>query len=125
MNSIKSFKKKGVKMKNITRKKCLEDTGYTPEQISNIARTHPALDRINVEMGENKNATHEAKVRWVYAGLKHQRQKMLGLDKNQTKLEVKFEKASDLTHNCTGSSACFGCERERRNAYANGGNYYG
>jgi hypothetical protein len=112
MNSIKSFKKKGVKMKNITRKKCLEDTGYTPEQISDIARTHPALDRINVRVcGENKNATHEAKVKWVYAGLKHQRTKMMNKGKRPN-------------HNCTGRRACFGCERERRNAYKNGANYY-
>ena len=28
------------------------------------------------------------------------------------------------THNCTGSKSCLGCERDRRNAYASGGNYY-
>ena len=99
-----------------TRKECEIETGYSPEAISEMASTHSRWNR------EQKNWTHDQKVEWVYEGMKSQRQKMLG--KNQTKLEVKFQKASDLTHNCTGSRACFGCERDRRNAYASGGNYY-
>tara|TARA_R110000824_G_scaffold92563_1_gene224455 strand:- start:78 stop:401 length:324 start_codon:yes stop_codon:yes gene_type:complete len=106
-------------MKNKTRKECREETGYEPEDISKIARTHPALLRINTEMKENKNATHEAKVRWVYEGLKAQHQKML--KKNQDKDELR---AIEANHNCTGSSVCFGCEKERRDAYKTGGNYY-
>ena len=90
-----------------TRKECREDTGYEPEHISNIASKHTLWDE------DKKNWTHDQKVAFVYEGLKIQRQKMLG--KNQ---------ASASNHNCTGSSACFGCERERRNAYASGGNYY-
>jgi len=90
-----------------TRKECREETGYEPEEVSRIARKNSRWNK------EQKNWTHDQKVEFVYEGLKFQRQKMLG--KNQ---------ASASTHNCTGSSACFGCERERRNAYASGGNYY-
>ena len=105
---------------NKTRKECREETGYEPEDISKLARTSPAVMR-------HRTLHHwspEETIEWVYEGLKFQHQKMLSkIPKNQTKLE-EFKKASDLTHNCTGSTACFGCERERRNAYASGGNYY-
>ena len=92
-----------------TRKECEMDTGYTPESISEISISHPSMAR-----PEYKNWTHDQKVEWVYEGLKVHRQKMLG----QTKLN-QFK-----SHNCTGSRACFGCERDRRQAYASGGNYY-
>lgn len=99
-------------------KECEMETGYTPESISEMARTHFRWSR------EQRNWTHDQKVEWVYEGMKFQHQKMLNkIPKNQTKLE-EFKKASDLTHNCTGSRACLGCERDRRNAYASGGNYY-
>jgi len=115
-----------------TRRECEMETGYTPEDISKLARDSPAIFRLFREsecwnkVGGDPyvEPTHEQKVEWVYEGLKYQHQKMLNkIPKNQTQLE-EFKKASDLTHNCTGSTACFGCERERRNAYASGGNYY-
>ena len=108
---------------NKTNKECREETGYTPEEISELAKTHPRWDR------DKKNWSQNQKTEWVYEGLKHQHSEMQkkSLKKaseceEQTKLEVK--EASDLVHNCTGSTSCLGCERDRRNAYADGGNYY-
>ena len=106
-----------------TRKECREETGYEPEDISKLAKTHSRWNR------EQRKWTHSQKTEWVYEGLKHQHSEMQkkSLKKasdceEQSTFEIK--KASDLMHNCTGSASCLGCERDRRNAYADGGNYY-
>tara|TARA_R100001132_G_C3183413_1_gene38836 strand:- start:5 stop:322 length:318 start_codon:yes stop_codon:yes gene_type:complete len=102
-----------------TRKECREETGYEPEDISKLARSHPAMARLP-KIGKNV-MTEEQKVEWVYEAMKsvHQKGRRLA---SQTTFEIK--KASDLVHNCTGSTSCLGCERDRRDAYADGGNYY-
>ena len=105
---------------NKTYKKCREETGYTPEEISELARNHPAMVRLP-KIGKNV-MTEEQKVKWVYEAMKHVHQKNNRLA-SQTTFEVK--EASELVHNCTGSTSCLGCEKDRRNVYADGGNYYG
>ena len=104
-----------------TRKECREETGYEPEEISRIARKNSRWNK------EQKNWTHDQKVVFVYEGLKFQRQQMLkkkGLKSNTVKTSNSEVTVSASNHNCTGSSACFGCERERRDAYKDGGHYY-
>ena len=51
-------------------------------------------------------------------------QKTFGPDMKSINHNKDESRAIGVNHNCTGSSACFGCEKERRDAYKNGANYY-
>jgi len=124
-----------------TRKKIREETGLEPEKLEELARTSPAVMRHKTL----HNWTHEETVEWVYKGMKAQHQKMLKKNQKTFGPDMKSNtvkayepevtvsvsnhnkdeaRAIGVNHNCTGSSACFGCEQERRDAYKNGANYY-
>lgn len=82
---------------NKTRKQTLDETGYTPEDISEMARNSRAIVRQGVEHRVcrancedkckcahiGKTLSHEERVEFVYEGLKHQRHKMMNKGKDK------------------------------------------
>jgi len=97
-----------------TRKECRDETGLEPEDISKLARSHPAMARLP-KIG--KVMTHEERVEFVYEGVKSNYQKQQRLA-SQTSLDSFVSKDADSSQaKCTGLNTCLHCEEVRRNRY--------